>query len=308
MKKSKWLYGIFSIVVIVALAIVLIFVNKDDNKNNNNPNESIETYATTLIVDLPQTIKIAVGSQVKFNNDYLTIEPSSVSNKLSINIEADQNITNGIIFENNLLIANEIGTYTITFSVPKSKLTNFTKSIKIEVVSKDQNAHLTQIKKSIIIGKAENISNLFEITVGSTFTLTTDSKLTYSNNEILANDFGDCSLEFSFIENNLEYLYCFNLTVKQIPEYVIETNVVNNLIQLDLQDNVFQIQYQVKNRDEEEIYQIVTATSEDESVVKVNDGIDQFVKVTALKVGETTITLTLNIDTAIQLEIKVIVT
>ena len=305
--------------VIVGIAITLVFVNKskeklDHDSNNGNINstsQTNETYATSFAMNLPNTIKILVGTKVFLLDGYINVTPSSMLKKLTYEISPKSNGSlNGIKFENNIITANSIGGYIIKFKIPKSASVYFTKTINIVVYEETTSSHIYQTSNTMVIGESKNISELFSVLDGSNFSATTDGNITYSNDIITAQNVGDSKIQFNFAENYIKYVYDFEIKIKDEPMFkIVLLNVTNNTINIDMSDNdVAFINFQVKNREEENVTQAVKVSSSNkEIVVDETKTDDVLIKIRAKSTGEATITISLDSDQTIRVDIKVIV-
>ena len=203
-------------ILAVAITLVLVPQNDEPNKGNDIP-PNTETYATAFSVNIPSTIKMPIGSKINFLEGFVTVSPSSVINKLEIEeFNGDE-----ICFENNTLVANAIGNYSLKFKMPKSKTTYFSKTISIVVCDVIENDQISLIKNSIEITSSVRIDQMFLIADNLSYVLTTDDKISCENNILTANQIGESMIKFSVVENYLQFIYDFNVNVIEQPEYYI---------------------------------------------------------------------------------------
>ena len=320
-KIWKWIFTIIAIACVVAISMFLVLRNKDENEvpSSNNPDitnppadtpGTTETYATSFSITLPETIQILVGTSVNLKSGYVSVSPANMLEKLTYEITPKSSgVVNGIKLENNVIKAISVGGYEIKFKMPKSKSTYFTKTINVLVYEEITSCHVYQINDTMIVEEIADLSSMFEIMDGKTFNITTDNKLIYSSNTLIAQTVGEGAITFSMTENNVEYVYEFNITIKDKPMYqIILNNVPNNIFTFDISNkDVDNINYTIKNRDEENVFQEITALSSDESIVVIERINDPLIKVRAVSVGEATITIALATDPTIKVELTIIV-
>ncbi|MBO5954827.1 MAG: hypothetical protein J6Q13_02520 [Clostridia bacterium] len=309
-KRKSWIYSVFAILVIAVLTIVLVVNFKnDDGEVENFPNQT-ETYAKSFSVILPETISILVGTKVNFESDYISVEPASMINQLKVEIsQKESGVVTGLTYTNNSLTALSVGEYEIKFKMPKSKLTYFSKSFDVEVYEEKDNSHVYQTNKNMIINKATDIFSLFSVVPERVCTIETDNKISRTANILTPTELGDSNIKFSFVEGFVEYVYEFVLTIKEQPRYeFILNNVTNNTIEINLAENtVFTINYEIIDNQEEMVSQEVLPSSEDNNIATAVNTIDNFVKVTGKKAGQTTIIIACAEDETVKVEITVIV-
>ena len=311
-KRKTWLYAIFAIVTIAVVVISLVLIPKNDepnSANNDNTQNSNEVYATSFSVNVPNSIKIPVGSSINFLNGYINVSPSSVIDKLTIEL-TPSDLENGITFENNKLIANKIGNYSLKFKIPKSKSNYFSKTISINVCEVKDNIHINSINNTMVKGDVKQIYDMFLINDEITYSVKTDNNVSFVNNTITACNVGESELTFTFVDEYLEYVYDFKINIKDQPEYVILLkNVSNNTITLDTVENdVFHINYEIVDRNNEQAFQPLIVISNDEDLVAVEKIYDDvLIKIRALATGKTTIRISIASNPTIFVEINVIV-
>lgn len=313
-KRAKnVIFIVFSVIVIVSIAITLIFIPKETkplnyNSDNNTDNE---LYAESFSLNMPDTIQILKGTSVGLLPGYFEVLPSQMSDKLTTEIQLKSGgVVNGIQFQNNKISAISAGNYAIKFKMPKTKSTYFSKTVNINVYENQQNSHVYLNNFELKAGDSKNIAELFTIKEGLEYDITVGANLIMNGNNITANYAGECDLNFVVTSNYLKYNYNFTISVLEQPSYVIElVNVSNNTINIDRSENdVEYVQFVVKNREGENVSQLVKAKSSDSSIVEVEQGYDDvLVKLKALKSGTAHITLYLQSDESIETIINVLV-
>lgn len=313
--------------IIVGIVLTLVFWPKKDNDDNSSgnsdeiveedkdenleesPETSVEVYATSLTLNLPSTINLLNGTSANLLAGYVQVLPNEVYEKLKIEITPRYNSSAfGVEFSNSTLTAKEVGTYNMTFSVPKSASTNFSKTVLITVYEEEINAHVTQLQNTMTVEDSSNINDFFEIK-GTNCSVQVDDKLNYVSNMLSAVKAGDSIIKLLFTENYVKYIYEFEIFVKKMPQYMfVLNNVTDNTIEIDMSStSVFYINYEIENREEGDVSQNILISSSDETIAYVEEIINPLIKIKALIAGTTTLTLTCQADTSVQIEITIIV-
>lgn len=197
----------------------------------------------------------------------------------------------------------------MTFSVPKTESTKFSKTILITIFDENSDAHIIQKQTELIKGVVYSIEEVFVVRENVAYSVIANNKVGFSNQQLKATAVGATDVTFSFKEGYIEYLYMFNFQIKEEPIYaIILNNVVNNEIYIDLDlKPVFYINYEVQNREEGFVDQIINVTSDNESVIFVEDISSPFIKICALNPGTATLKLTYTRDNSVELSILVVV-
>lgn len=318
-KKWKIIFSCVAVVVLIAIAVFLVLFekhkDKEDNKLNDDnlsptpPTQQTEVYATSFSLNLPDTIEILINTKVKLISGYINITPANAIDKLTYKITRKSGSgIGGITFNNNIITANSIGSYSIKFKVPKSASTNFSKTIDIIVYEEKTSSHISQTNNSIIIGENKNINDIFSIVDGD-YKVESDNKTTISNDNISGITTGESKITFTFTKNYIQYIYDFTLTIKEQPIYeIVILNGTNNIIEIDFEDIPYaKIHYEIRNGNEKHLIQDVIAVSENNDVVKVLNYPGPFVNLEAVGLGEATITITYLHDSSIKVQVTIIV-
>ena len=311
MKRKSWLYVLYAVLIISAIVAVLVFLPpKDDDKDPDTDNPP--QYATSLTLNLPETINLVVGTTAKLNSGYVQVLPKEFEKDLNIAITPKYNSgSQGLRFVHSVISAEEVGTYTIDFEIEKSSTQKIKRSVEVVVHEDFSLSHVTQKKNSFIKGEEISVGDLFNINSAKDYTITTDEKVTLYESMFLAKSLGTTSVAIEFIDGNITYCYSFSFEVKDEPEYVIELiNVSNNTIEIDLSEKqFFHIYFQIRNRQEEYINEIVLVSSSDETVVGVEDEniTPPQIKIEGLKSGTAILTIICVNDPSTTIELTVIV-
>ena len=304
--SKKIIFSIIAVLAIVALSLTLVFVNKEDT----NEEDEDYNYAASFVVNLPDKIQILKGTSIKFKSGYIEVSPSKMIEKLNIEITSKSTYNlDGLTFESNSLKAISAGNYTLKFKMPRSLNGYFTKSISIEVFGEEESSDIYQTQDYMIVDESLNLSDLFEIKDNKSYSISTDEKSTYSKNCLTAKEIGESNVNFVFTDTYIEYVYQFKITIKEHPQYVITlSNVIDNTIKIDLhEDETSLIYYIVTNREEEEVTQEVSLESCNTDIIAIEKISNPFIKIKALKTGETKIIISLIEDPTVQIEVNIIV-
>ena len=309
--------------IIITLVIVLTVKANKDKFNNETPAddptqdssqngeeepEDIITYASSFRVNLPSTINILVGCKVELLSGYVEVQPSEMQSQIKVDLKPRYNSSAfGLELNNSTLIGKEAGTYNLTISVPRSEGTNFSETILITVFSEQSNAHVTQLNEELVQGSTIEITTLFQFSSNLSFIVATDSKLTYSNHNITANDIGTSNIRLTFTNSFVNYYYDFIINIKAEPQYVIVLeNVTDNLIEIDTSvSSAFHIRYKITNKEETDVPQELSVEIQDETIAIVETNLYPFIKIVGLQAGTTKIILTCEADSSVSIEITI---
>lgn len=311
MKKKAlyWIYASF-VVVVLALCLVVPKLIKNNKEDDFKKGTETEEYATSFSLNLPDTINIFIGTKINLKAGYVNVTPADMVEKLNVEVKAKENSSlSGMLFENNQITANDVGKYSLVFKMPKSASTNFSKTISVNVLEEKENSHVYKEINSIEVTKSLEINKVFTIKENVVFSIMTDNKVSIEEGIIKANSVGQSEIQFVFTEQFVQYIYDFELTIKELPRYqIILKNLSENKIEINInEDDVFQLQYQIIDAGSEDILQDVIVEVENKSIVTSEFGIDQFIKIIAHSKGETIITISYVLDVNINLEIIVLV-
>ena len=329
MKKKKSLSFLFYCLIVAAVIIGLLVFNRDDKQNkynstdiqtetpnnsadnipNNNQNSNTESYATELTLNLPETINILINTKIKLLDGFVTVVPTELKSKINLSISSYYTEDlNGLKIDGLTLTALKADTYKLNVSVPK-KIGNITKSVIINVYEEKENSHISQIKNNATIGENLSIDTYFNIKNNADYILKTDTLINFTNNEIIPIKAGTSNLTFEFESSFVTYIYNFNLTIKNQPEYYIKIiDLENNTLIIEKDNTTYgYINYSIKNREEESVNQAVIITIDDESIVVKDKEIGTLIKIKAMLKGTTYITITCVNDPTIFTVVTVIV-
>ena len=333
-KRSSWIFVLFSILIIAGVGSCLIFwpkndkehvkpdndiVQDDNNASDNNQdntndedNDKIgeeETFATSLVVNLPNSINILIGTEVKLLSGYIQVQPSGMINNVSTTIVPKyQSPSNGLKFEDTYLKANAVGTYSLILSVDKSANEQIRKTITVSVYDDKNDAHVIQKCNVIIKNVKTDINDLF-IFNANNFEIDADNSIVYEDGKLNGIATGTSVVDVSVTESYLQYIYQFNVKIKEQPLYtIVLNNVVDNKVEIDINDtSIYFINYKIINRNEENVSQEVTARIDDASVAVVENITEPLIKVRAKAGGTTTLTIICDADNSVFVEIEIIV-
>lgn len=309
--KKKALYWLYACIVVVVLALCLVIPKLiKNNEEDLNKGTQTKEYATSFSLNLPDTINIFIGTKINLKAGYVNVTPANMVEKLNVEVKAKENSSlSGMLFENNQITANDVGKYSLVFKMPKSASTNFSKTISVNVLEEKENSHVYKEINSIEVTKSLEINKVFTIKENVVFSIMTDNKVSIEEGIIKANSVGQSEIQFVFTEQFVQYIYDFELTIKELPRYqIILKNLSENKIEINInEDDVFQLQYQIIDAGSEDISQDVIVEVENKSIVTSEFGIDQFIKIIAHSKGETIITISYVLDVNINLEIIVLV-
>ena len=273
--------------------------NTPDNgneENNEDTQEKEETFATKIKLNCDDDILISVGTSVELTSGFITVEPNIYLKDVTTSITVDSGATKGINFSNNIITANDIGRYTIKFSVPKTNNTFINDSLYIRVVSKEEDNKVKLVSNNFTIDTTIPLSEMLEInSIYSNYTLESNEYYTYSNNQITFNKEGNSNILLSINTNFLIYKYCFGFLVKpKVESTIIVEGENNGILQIEKDINeYFEISYFVKYGSGENIRENVSVQLEDDNVIQVIDIVYPIITFKVLEKSSVKLTLTL---------------
>lgn len=322
MKKKVLLGILYTGVIVLTLIFCLTVFKKDTNSeitesnspNNEdvsssptpNPSEEI-TYAKSLTLNCPSTIYCGVDGEIRLLNGFIEVNPTEKLSELNITVTNELGFpTTNLSFENNTIKPKEIGTYYIVFAIPKSETEDIVKKIKIIVNIEDE--QFKQIKNTVTIGQNNDISDLFEIETAGAVTTFTSNDFSINSNTITANDIKNSNLTAKIEYNYYAKYYTFYFTVKDKPEFtIIITSHSEDTITAYKGESI-EVFYAIYDKEEKEVSQKVKATIDNTSVAVKSFELAPMIIIDCLKVGECVLTLTLesNPEITVQIPIEVL--
>lgn len=328
MKKSLP-FLIYCCIIITAIILLLVFApkKKDEDKNilpsnnastntetnTNNSNTSVldndQIYATELTINLPDTIEILVNNKVELLDGFVTVTPVEAKSKIICKIGSYYNSDiNGLKLENLTLIGTIADTYKLIVSVPK-KTGMITKSVIVKVYEETEYAHLKQLKNSSIIGENLDICSYFEFNTNKEYNVVTNDNIAFENNKLIPIVTGEGEINVEYTVGNLKYVYLFYITVINKPEYeILVYDIENKTIEIESDKTTkYEINYSIRNREEENVYQPIYVEIEDEQVVILEYVEYPLIKIKLIQKGVTKLRIICSNNTNIFIEITVIV-
>ncbi len=306
MKRKRILSVIVTIIAIIGFAVLLIFLPRDEKPSDG---ENLKPITTSLYVDLPDTINILVGTQAKIDDDAVVVTPKEKFPELKHEIIVKSTgSVGGITFDGSIITAKSLGKYAIKFSVPKSELSVATKTVNINVYDEKSEAHTRQLINEVLCNENIAIDEIFSNLSGKTYTIQTDIKTSVSENVLNAFQVGESDITITFNENNVSFIYNFKLLVKSIPEYYIVLNdVENNYTEVNLSDGNKFVAYEIFDKHNDKVFQLVTIQSNNELVATAICDRFGLIKITALSQGEATLTIISVEDETVKIDLNIFV-
>lgn len=305
MKKKSALYVVYFLGVILLVVLCLIFVRANEKDYVNKTIKAGASSGLTLKINCPKEIEMVAGSSVKLLDGFISVQPESA--KLTHTIETDGN-SKGIECKNNIITAKEIGNYDLIFSA-KSGENTVVGTVKIKVAKQGESIDINKIRGSVTMGKSLDVTELFNI-VNKVNLMKFENlvNIRYSNGEFTPTAVGLASVDAVFIYDFLEIRHHFTFEVKDYPQYRMEilyptTDTV--YVRCEIGD-IFTIQYQIFNRDYDDVDQIVDVSIENAKVAEKFRNSSPFVKILCKAKGETKVTLVYLIDTTIRKTITIV--
>lgn len=231
MKRKPILYLIYFIILIAGFVTIILVnplikqnsntdsgeVSEISNPSVNNEENKSESYASDLILHMPNRITLTKGEKIKLLDGFYSTIPQSKANEVEIKFVPyySSDITK-ISFANNEIVASKTGFYKLEFSIPSSSKNSLVKSVVFEVV--EANNDISKNNINMIETSNYSLSNLFNISnKTATLNISTDDLLDYdaSTKTFLAKSHGQTTIKTSFVENHVEYDYYFSFNIKE---------------------------------------------------------------------------------------------
>ena len=293
MRKKKILYSIYCVSILIALSLFLVFHN-----NSENSSQQSEIYATGLTLNCSRSINIPVGTNFKFENNFIDVTPIEAKKLISCEIVAKTgSASDGLIFNNDFFYSNAIGIYNLKYSVASSENKSLTETIVVNVVEESYpilNTNTLKAEEEFAIEDVFNLNTTAEIDINvdtDMINLTNDTLTPISN--------GETKIEISFTENfvRLNKVYSINMLPADFYNIHIDSIVVKHM--------VCPIQYKIINYDETAVDQNLKVVINNPNVRIINNcspvleimsTVKEKVNLTLYLDGEENVKLNLTID------------
>lgn len=244
--------------------------NADKSENNIKDNISEFQFATSMIVNLPKTITVYVDSELILGSECVTIQPKEMKDLVRIEILPVYNSDVNKVQRDDLVFKFvECGTYKLNFSVP-SKSGALEKNVKL-VVKDKKNAKIQQIVSTLFLNQKIEVNQIFKSDNLSNLQFKS-SDVVIENNQIISPQHESSNAVIYAYEkdNYYQIAYKFNFVVKQLPEYEIELEGVNDTISVDHKNNKYlTLYYVVSNREDTNVSQLVVAEIDNKEIATV---------------------------------------
>ncbi|MBR6778781.1 MAG: hypothetical protein IKM43_01340 [Clostridia bacterium] len=315
--SKKVSFFVYALVSIIVLAGALVLLNKDriflhnDNQTQTGQlsDNQTEVYATKLLLNCPREITITKNNQVELLSGFLTVEPESLKNDVSIEItRKGSGDANSLTFLNNKLLASDTGFYYVKFSLPKSQTLYLTETLVVNVVN--TNDFISINKTTFIQNETITFYELFNISDTSdnkNVTINNDN-LIFNNNIFTASKVGNSQIFIELLYNYLKYNFNFYILINPLPDYeIIIINYNTDIINFEfVKDKKYKIQYQIKNNKLENVSQSITVQIEDNSILEISNSDENFITIKCKKQGQTTIKIICDVDITVFKELTII--
>lgn len=296
MTKKNVFFFLYCAIMIGALILFLILSPKliQNKEIKDKTGETNSNYATKLKLNCADEIVLSVGSSVELLDNYITVEPQSMYSQVEYTISNKSEQETGISFENNLITANEEGSYSIIFSVKKSEDKQIHDTLKITVVDKSSDTNVKLINNNFTNDTTITINEFLDINEEFiNYSISNNQHILYNNNQVQFIDVGNSVLQLNLDNNYLRYYYSFNVLINPKIETSIEIkDLYDGIIQVTTNiEDMFDLEYYFKTDSGEHITQEVTVEIEDETVATLVSNLAPILTFKCLKKSSTKITL-----------------
>lgn len=258
-RKKKILYSIYCVGILVALSLFLVFHN-----NTSTNSQQSEIYAAGLTLNCSRSINIPVGTSFEFENGFINVSPVEAKSSMSCEIVAKTgSASDGLILNDNVFYANEIGIYNLKYRVASSETKSLSETIVVNVVEESSpilNIDTLKVEEEFAIQDVFNLNTNADVDISvdkEMINLTNDTLTPISN--------GETEIEISFTENfvKLNKVYLINILPADFYNIRIDSVVVKDMI--------CTIQYKVLNNDETVVNQNLKVVIDNPNVSVINN-------------------------------------
>lgn len=233
--KKRILFSTYSIILIIALALFLIFHNQNRNTQ--------EEYAESLIINGPRQITMSINSELEFLNGYIEVLPRGLENNVNLTIKAKSNKNEGgLNYTNNMLLANKIGSYSLSFSVQKAKDKYLTETILVTVVETD---NLLSFKTNdLVVDTPTPLNDVLIVNTDATLSISSND-MKIENDTIIATSLAKASLQVDLTKNFVKHIYksYFQVVAQdnfEVSVYKVEKELLNYKVYISIKNGEFE--------------------------------------------------------------------
>ncbi len=258
-RKKKILYSIYCVSILVALSLFLVFHN-----NTSTNSQQSEIYAAGLTLNCSRSINIPVGTSFEFENGFINVSPVEAKSSMSCEIVAKTgSASDGLILNDNVFYANEIGIYNLKYSVASSETKSLSETIVVNVV--EESSPILNID-TLKVEEDFAIQDVFNLNANADVDISVDKEMINLTNDTLTPiSNGETEIEISFTENfvKLNKVYLINILPADFYNIRIDSVLVK--------DMVCTIQYKVLNNDETVVNQNLKVVIDNPNVSVINN-------------------------------------
>lgn len=258
-RKKKILYSIYCVSILVALSLFLVFHN-----NTSTNSQQSEIYAAGLTLNCSRSINIPVGTSFEFENGFINVSPVEAKSSMSCEIVAKTgSASDGLILNDNVFYANEIGIYNLKYRVASSETKSLSETIVVNVV--EESSPILNID-TLKVEEEFAIQDVFNLNANADVDISVDKEMINLTNDTLTPiSNGETEIEISFTENfvKLNKVYLINILPADFYNIRIDSVVVKDMI--------CTIQYKVLNNDETVVNQNLKVVIDNPNVSVINN-------------------------------------
>ena len=248
-----------------------------------------------------------VDSELILDSECVTIQPKEMKDLVRIEILPVYNSDVGNVKCNDWVFKFVgSGTYKLNFSVP-SKSGALEKNVKL-VVKDKKNAEIQQIDSTLFLNQNIEVNQIFKSDDLSNFQF--ESNDFVIENQIITPQHETNNAVIYAYEKVGCYLiaFKFNFVVKQLPEYKIEFEGVNETVSVDYKNNRYlTLYYVVSNREDSNVSQLVIAEIDTKEVASVESVGVNVIRICLNSCGEANLKVSLIEDKNVVKHLRIIV-
>ncbi len=301
MQKKKIIYPLYCCLAVIAVTLFLVlYKNVEDSKPANTPNGAGQQYASSFNLLCPNNITLLVGGQAQLIN-HISIEPASMVGQINVSTTTyTGEATDGISYSNNIISANSVGVYRISFKVLEDENSYLTHTILVNVKSAEEYEPVKQINLSWRVGETKGLQDLFILNIGATTPELTslNGNVQIVNNQFVAKNAGQASIKLNLNYEFVTYSYVFNFNI--LPKQVYSINIINyssSTITTNLER--LKIQYEIIDESNDFAVQTVFVVSSNLDVATVESCDAPFIILNRKSSGTITLTITSTEDSSV---------
>ena len=186
---------------------------------------------------------MSINSELEFLNGYIEVLPRGLENNVNLTIKAKSNKNEGgLNYTNNMLLANKIGSYSLSFSVQKAKDKYLTETILVTVVETD---NLLSFKTNdLVVDTPTPLNDVLIVNTDATLSISSND-MKIENDTIIATSLAKASLQVDLTKNFVKHIYksYFQVVAQdnfEVSVYKVEKELLNYKVYISIKNGEFE--------------------------------------------------------------------